>query len=48
MGKRSGYNRDEQQEPSFQSRPSFEKKFRAGAVKQAIHQILDETLAGKT
>lgn len=48
MGKRGGHNKDEQNEPSFQIRPSFDKKFRPGAVKEAIHQILDQTLAGKT
>ena len=48
MGKPRGYGREEHQEPSFQIRPSFEKKFRPGAVKETIHSILNETLAGKT
>ena len=48
MGKRPGYGREENNEPSFQIRPSFDKKFRPGAVKEAIHTILNETLAGKT
>ena len=47
-GKRGGFVREDNHEPSFQIRPSFEKKFRPGAVKETIHQILDETLAGKT
>ena len=47
-GKRGGFVREDHHEPSFQIRPSFEKKFRPGAVKETIHQILDETLAGKT
>ena len=44
MAKR--FVRDEQ-EPSFQIRPAFEKKFRPGAVKEAIHTVLNESLAGK-
>ena len=47
-GKRGGFVREDHNEPSFQIRPSFEKKFRPGAVKETIHQILDDTLAGKT
>ena len=34
------------QEPSFQIRPSFEKKFRPGAVKDLIHTVLNDSLTG--
>jgi hypothetical protein len=44
MAKR--FVRDEQ-EPSFQIRPAFDKKFRPGAVKDAIHTVLNESLGGK-
>ena len=37
-----------EEEPSFQIRPAFEQKFRPGAVKEVIHQILNDTLVGKT
>ena len=33
-------------EPSFQIRPSFERKFRPGAVKDLIHNVLNDTLTG--
>ena len=36
-----------EEEPSFQIRPAFEKKFRPGAVKEVIHTILNDTLSGK-
>ena len=35
------------EEPSFQIRPSFEQKFRPGAVKEIIHTVLNSSLAGK-
>ena len=38
----------ETQEPSFQIRPSFENKFRPGAVKEIIHTALNQSLAGKS
>lgn len=37
----------ESHEPSFQIRPSFEQKFRPGAVKEIIHNVLNDSLAGK-
>ena len=37
----------ESQEASFQIRPSFEQKFRPGAVKDIIHTVLNDSLAGK-
>ena len=37
----------ESHEPSFQIRPSFERKFRPGAVKDIIHTVLNDTLTGK-
>ena len=36
-----------EEEPSFQIRPSFEKKFRPGAVKEVIHRVINDTLVGK-
>lgn len=37
----------ETQEPSFQIRPSFEQKFRPGAVKDIITTVLNDSLSGK-
>ena len=36
-----------EEESNFQIRPSFESKFRPGAVKEAIHTVLNEVLTGK-
>jgi hypothetical protein len=38
----------ETQEPSFQIRPSFDRKFRPGAVKEIIHTVLNQVLAGRS
>ncbi len=46
MSKRMPRESDSQ-EPSFQIRPSFEQKFRPGAVKEIIHTTLNNSLAGK-
>ena len=37
-----------EEEPSFQIRPAFEHKFRPGAVKEAIHGVLNDVLLGKS
>lgn len=37
-----------EEEPSYQIRPNFEHKFRPGAVRELIHGILNEVLAGKS
>ena len=47
MSKGRNPRETEVQEPSFQIRPSFEKKFRPGAVKDLIHQVLNDCLTGK-
>ena len=47
MSAHSRKNTREEAEPSFQIRPAFEHKFRAGAVKEVIHAVLNDVLAGK-
>ena len=44
---REEQQQQQQQEPAFQIRPAFEQKFRPGAVKEAIHRVINDLLVGK-
>lgn len=40
-------HKPKEEEPNFQIRPPFSKKFKPGAVKEIIHGCLNEQLGGK-